>query len=496
MEQIFLKKNESDFNLLAESMPQIVWSTNPDGKNIYFNHQWVEYTGLTLEESYGDGWNKPFHPDDQKRAWIAWQNATNNRDTYSLECRLRRADGEYKWWLVRGVPVLDQDNNILKWFGTCTDIEQIKKNEIALRQNELRFRLILESANDYAIYMLDPEGIIQTWNLGAERIKGYKVNEVLGKHFSMLFTKEEIQQNIPNKELNIAIKKGKFSEERIRIKKDGSTFLADINTSPMFDEGKLIGFSTIIRDLSEREATRNDKNAREHYIMNLVHDLRTPLTGAIMNAQIIQRANTGFSKIISSLDRINNMISDLLDANSIQSGNTLNLHYEYCDLHQIIMNVIEDLTSIHGKRFIFKGSDSISGYWSIDGLRRVIENLLTNAVKYGLSQSPINIMIEKTENSVSFHVHNLGNELSPAEQINIFEYNRRLKKDQKDNIQGWGIGLTLVKGIIEAHGGTIAVKSESGKGTTFTVTIPLDARLFQTSVNSISPSLTKELTLQ
>jgi PAS domain S-box-containing protein len=96
-----LRKSEEEFRLLAESMPQIVWVTRKDGWNIYFNQQWVDYTGLTLEESYGHGWNIPFHPDDKQRAWSAWENATKNNGIYSLECRLRRADGAYHWWLVR-----------------------------------------------------------------------------------------------------------------------------------------------------------------------------------------------------------------------------------------------------------------------------------------------------------------------------------------------------------------------------------------------------------
>jgi PAS domain S-box-containing protein len=124
-----LRKSEDEFRSLAESMPQIVWVTRKDGWNIYFNQQWVDYTGLTLEESYGHGWNTPFHPDDRQRAWEAWQNATKNNGTYSLECRLRRADGVYRWWLVRGVPLLDETREIIKWFGTCTDIENIKHNE-------------------------------------------------------------------------------------------------------------------------------------------------------------------------------------------------------------------------------------------------------------------------------------------------------------------------------------------------------------------------------
>ena len=101
-----LQRSEREFRSLAESMPQIVWATTADGWNIYFNQQWVDYTGLTLEESYGEGWIIPFHPDDRQRAWDAWQRATRHRDTYSLECRLRRADGVYRWWLIRGVPLL------------------------------------------------------------------------------------------------------------------------------------------------------------------------------------------------------------------------------------------------------------------------------------------------------------------------------------------------------------------------------------------------------
>jgi PAS domain S-box-containing protein len=127
--ELALKQSERDLLLMAESMPQIVWITRPDGWNIYFNQQWMNYTGLTLEESMGHGWNKPFHPDDQQRAWYAWETATRNLDTYSIECRLRRADGEFRWWLIRGVPTTDEHGTIIKWFGTCTDIDELKKNE-------------------------------------------------------------------------------------------------------------------------------------------------------------------------------------------------------------------------------------------------------------------------------------------------------------------------------------------------------------------------------
>jgi PAS domain S-box-containing protein len=127
-----LRMSEEEFRSLAEAMPQIVWATRPDGWNIYFNQQWVDYTGMTMEESYGHGWNTPFHPEDKQRAWEAWQRAIQNNERYSLECRLRRADGVYRWWLIRGEPMRGAKGEILKWFGTCTDIEEIKQAQSAL----------------------------------------------------------------------------------------------------------------------------------------------------------------------------------------------------------------------------------------------------------------------------------------------------------------------------------------------------------------------------
>jgi len=135
-----LRASEAQFHELAEAMPQIVWVTSADGTLTYLNQQWMDYTGLTLEESLGEGWNIPFHPDDQSRNQVAWQKATSTLSTYSIECRLRRADGAYRWWLLRGVPVLDTDGRVIKWFGTSTDIHDLKQAEleIALSNEGLR----------------------------------------------------------------------------------------------------------------------------------------------------------------------------------------------------------------------------------------------------------------------------------------------------------------------------------------------------------------------
>ncbi|MCE5327484.1 MAG: PAS domain S-box protein [Planctomycetaceae bacterium] len=185
-----LQLREQEFHSLAEAMPQIVWATRPDGWNIYFNQQWVDYTGMTMEDSYGHGWNKPFHPDDQQRAWVAWQRATRYNEPYSLECRLRRADGVYRWWLVRGSPMLGPNGKILKWFGTCTDIEEIKRAEAslqeakdlleqrvaerteALRRSEAKWNAAIENLGEGAIIATEAEQVIY-WNPAARKMHGF-----------------------------------------------------------------------------------------------------------------------------------------------------------------------------------------------------------------------------------------------------------------------------------------------------------------------------------
>ena len=162
-----LRQSEAEFRTLAETMPQIVWATRGDGRNIYFNHHWMEYTGLTLEESLGDGWTKPFHPEDRQRAWDAWQNAVANAGNYSLECRLRRADGIYRWWWILAAPFKAADGSILKWFGSCTDITERKQVENALLESKRFLRSALDALSSN-IAILDEHGVIvevnSAWN--------------------------------------------------------------------------------------------------------------------------------------------------------------------------------------------------------------------------------------------------------------------------------------------------------------------------------------------
>jgi len=129
-------ESEQRFVTLANFVPQIVWMCTPDGLNIYFNQRWVEYTGLTLEESYGEGWTAPFHPDDRQSASDAWIQAIQTGENYRIESRLRAADGRYRWFLMLGVALREDDGRIVRWFGTCTDIANLKQAEEALRESQ------------------------------------------------------------------------------------------------------------------------------------------------------------------------------------------------------------------------------------------------------------------------------------------------------------------------------------------------------------------------
>ena len=157
-----LRASEQEFRQMAEAMPQIVWVTRADGFNTFFNQQWVEYTGLSLEESSGYGWSKPFHTEDQSRAQVAWQNAVTTGETYSVEARLRRSDGTYRWWLMRGVPSFAADGNIMKWFGSCTDIHEMKLAEVSLRAAKDHLQTTLNAIPDL-LFEVDASGRVLSY---------------------------------------------------------------------------------------------------------------------------------------------------------------------------------------------------------------------------------------------------------------------------------------------------------------------------------------------
>lgn len=162
-----LRHSEAELRTLAEAMPQIVWITRPDGWHIHFNQRWMDYTGLTLEQSLGHGWNPPFHPDDRPRAAELWQQATESGEPYEIEYRLRRADGVYRWMLGRALPLRDKAGDIVKWFGTCTDIDDLKHVEAVAQKNEREQRELAMQLETERVRLADAQAVAKmgSWEL-------------------------------------------------------------------------------------------------------------------------------------------------------------------------------------------------------------------------------------------------------------------------------------------------------------------------------------------
>lgn len=233
------------------------------------------------------------------------------------------------------------------------------------------------------------------------------------------------------------------------------------------------------------EDLQNERGLRERFVTALSHDLRTPLTAARLSAQLLnRRANDpeaikkASSRISSSMSYADRMIQNLLDATRIRAGEKMHGTMQECSLRDILTSAVEQLQTIYGDRFVLirESETASTGFWDPSGIERIIENLAANAVKYGSSDSPITIHYRTDANSAFFSVHNFGNVISPHDQGQLFAPYHRAHTALSSGQKGWGIGLTLVKEIVEAHGGTVWLESSKDQGTYFYVRLPLDRR--------------------
>ncbi len=223
---------------------------------------------------------------------------------------------------------------------------------------------------------------------------------------------------------------------------------------------------------------------RERFISTLAHDLRTPIAGAKSCGQLMLRQPENIeatqrlsARVVDAMTRTNRMIEDLLDSNLVRTGGTLPLQIEQNDLRGIIKTTLEEATTAVGDHFKYEAGDiPIIGYWDIRYLKRAVENVALNAVKYGDSARPITVSVARAGQDVAIAIHNYGEPISHFDQEALFDPFQRGPKANHSDKRGWGIGLSLVKGVCEAHGGRVSVESHEQSGTTFTLTIPLDAR--------------------
>lgn len=218
---------------------------------------------------------------------------------------------------------------------------------------------------------------------------------------------------------------------------------------------------------------------QQKFVNTLTHDLKNPITVAKMNAEMILRqAGTPptlfkfVDRIVGSLNRLQAMIHDLLDVSRIRNGENLALQFAPCDLRLVMREVVAEMSLLHGDRFQLNCDAPVKGVWSGDGIRRAVENLMVNAVKYGAPNSPITLFVKQSDLGIELKVHNEGTPIPEKDVPQLFQYFRRSKSAQEGTQTGWGLGLTLVKGVVDAHQGQVRVESSRERGTSFILEIP------------------------
>lgn len=369
--------------------------------------------------------------------------------------------------------------------------------ERGIGQSEERFRLLVESVKDYAIFILDPGGHVLTWNLGAERIKGYRADEIIGKHFSIFYPPEDIAAGKTERELEVAGRTGRFEDEDWRIRKDGSRFWANVVITALRNpDGSLLGFAKVTRDLTERreaEETRRElvverakleekariQEFQERFLAILGHDLRNPLASIDMGAGILRQLSKDpamtriLDRMQSSSLRMSRMIEQILDLTRARLAGGLPLDPRPMDLRALISHVVEELQVVHPLRRIELRSGPLPGVWDADRLEQVFSNLIGNALLYGDPATPVTIDARNDGRLVSVEVHNGGVPIPDDLQSTIFSPFRRGERDSRSSkTSGLGLGLYISREVTLAHAGDLELRSSAREGTTFRVILP------------------------
>ncbi len=503
------QESETAFRTLAEAVPQIVWICTPDGLNVYFNQRWVDYTGMSLADSYGRGWNRPFHPDDQQPAWNAWNHATGTGEMYRTESRLRAADGSYRWFLMRGVPLRDAAGQTVKWFGTCTDIDDMKRAEetlyrlnAELRQASAYNRSLIEASLD-PLVTIAPDGRITDVNQAAERATGYARQALIGTDFCVYFSNPEKARAGYQR----VFREGWTQDYELELRhRDGSIRPVVYNASVYRNEaGETVGVFAAARDITKRKRVEEEirelnaglecrvaertadllavNQELEAFNYSVSHDLRAPLRHIDAYSKILLedcgagRCGDGrqcVERIRAGARRMGRMVDELLELSHISRRV---LSRQLTGLRSLAADAIEELKPEVQDREI---------EWRIGELpfldcdpvltRQVFANLMANAVKFTRDRKPAVIEVGQAMSGgqAVLFVRDNGVGFSMKYADKLFGVFQRLHS--REEFEGTGVGLATVQRIVQKHGGRIWAEAELEKGATFYFTLDPPAR--------------------
>jgi PAS domain S-box-containing protein len=352
----------------------------------------------------------------------------------------------------------------------------------ALRQSEERFQVLIESIQEYAIYILDPNGFVISWNTGAQRIKGYSAPEVIGKHFSQFYTADDIRIDKPKRNLEIAAAKGKYEDESVRLRKDGTAFWANVLITPIRDtSGNLSGFAKVVRDITERKESEQRLRETERLATLgttaavFAHEIANPLNGLSTSLEIatefIEKADYQNPLLKETIQGANQEIlrltSLLGDYRSLARPQTVKIQQTN------LRHIVEEVLAPNIRNYKAAGVevaielDENLPLVAVDPekIKQVILNLCKNAVEAMPNGGLLTIKAYQTGNSVVLEFSDTGQGI--PEGFDPFHLFKTTKP------QGTGLGLPIVQQIVSDHHGTVDYVSELGKGTTFRVTLGL-----------------------
>lgn len=523
-----LEESEKRFRSLTESIPQLIWETDEKGNALFASGKWLEYTGINPA---GEAeWRAMIHPDDFDENAKVWGHSLETGEGYRSDVRIKSRDGVYRWHTVIGEPVLNEENKIIKWVGAFTDIQAEKafthelENQVnvrtkelnqineSLRKSEERYHLMVEEVQDYAILYLNHEGIVENWNIGAEKIKGYKSEEIIGKYFATFYTEVDRKNNLPQKLLQLARDKGKAVQEGWRVRKNGTLFWASVVITAVHNKKKeVIGFSKVTHDLTEKKKAEDklklnaveleQKNVEleqmnkdlQSFTYISSHDLQEPLRKIqTFASQIIDRESDNlsdagkdkFKRMQNAAQRMQALINDLL---TYSRTNIQERVFEKADLALIVNDVKEDLREeLELKNATVELKESCEANIIPFQFRQLMYNLVSNSLKFSKSDVLPVITIgckiakgkdlpnETLSKELDYcHISIADNGIGFDQEYNakIFEVFQRLHG--RESYTGTGIGLAIVKKIVENHNGIITANGEANKGATFNIYIPV-----------------------
>jgi PAS domain S-box-containing protein len=487
---------ESDalFRLLVESLEDYaIFMLDPMGRIATWNAGAQRFKGYTAGEIIGRHFST-FYPASEVAA---------GKCEYELEVATRTGRFEEEGWRVRkdgsrfwasvAITAIRTATGELAGFAKVTrDLTERRAAADRRRVDEERFRLLIESVRDYAIFILDPDGKVATWNGGAQRSKGYQASEIIGRHFSVFYPEGDVLAGKCELELEAAARDGRFEDEGWRIRKDGSQFWANVVITALRDSaGTLIGFGKVTRDLTERKAAEDETAARkvaeqasrtkDEFLAMLGHELRNPLAPIVSAIQLLKlrgdnKSAREYQVIERQVKQMVRLVDDLLDLSRISRRN-IELKKKPFDLRDALAKAAEiALPLLEHKRHDFEVKVPPCPL-IVDGddarLTQVFANLLNNAAKYTDEGGRIVLTVRHSKAHIIVEVQDNGVGIDPALLPRVFELFVQGYQDADRAEGGLGIGLTLVRSLVLLHGGEVEARSAGlHAGSTFTVRLP------------------------